>query len=34
MIAHNIIVSLCIFSLLMYDRILGKNLEHDKYGVK
>ena len=34
MIAHNIIVSFCIFSLLKYDRIFGKNLEHDTYGVK
>ena len=34
MIAHNIIVSFCIFSLLKYDMIFGKNLEHDTYGVK
>ena len=29
-----IIVSFCIFSLLKYDRIFGKNLENDTYGVK
>ena len=34
MIAHNIIVSFCIFSWPKYDRIFGKNLEHDTYGVK
>ena len=34
MIAQNIIVSFFIFSLLQYDRIFGKNLEHDTYGVK
>ena len=34
MISHNIIVSFCIFSLLKYDKIFGKNLEHDTYGVK
>ena len=34
MIPHNIIISFCIFSLLKYDRIFGKNLEHDTYGVK
>ena len=35
MIAHDIIVSFCIFSLLKkYDRIFGKKLEHDNYGVK
>ena len=34
MIARNIIVSFCILSLLKYDRIFGKNLEHDTYGVK
>ena len=34
MIARNIIVSFCIFSLLKYDRIFGKNLEDDTYGVK
>ena len=34
MIAHNIVVSFCIFSLLKYDRIYVKNLEHDTYGVK
>ena len=33
-IALNIIVRLCIFSLRKYDRIFGKNLEHDNYGVK
>ena len=27
--ARDIIVSFCIFSLLKYDRIFGKNLEHD-----
>ena len=32
--AHNIIVSFCIFILLKYGRIFGKNLEHDTYGVK
>ena len=34
MIAREIIVSFFIFSLLKYDRIFGKNLEHDTYGVK
>ena len=34
MTAHNIIVTFCIFSLLKYDMIFGKNLEHDTYGVK
>ena len=34
MIARDITVSLCILSLLKYDRIFGKNLEHDTYGVK
>ena len=34
MIAHNFIVSFCIFTLLKYDRIFGKNLEHGTYGVK
>ena len=34
MIAHNIIVSFCIYSLLNYDRILDKNFEYDTYGVK
>ena len=34
MIAHNSIVSFRIFSLLKYDRIFSKNLEHDTYGVK
>ena len=33
-IIHDNIVSFCIFSLLKYDRIFGKNLEHDTYGVK
>ena len=31
---RDIIVSFCIFSLLMYDWIFGKNLEHDTYGLK
>ena len=31
---HDIIVSFYIFSLLKYDRIFGKSLEHDTYGVK
>ena len=26
--------SFCILSSLKYDRIFGKNLEHDNYGVK
>ena len=34
MIAHNIIVSFGIFILLKYDRIVGKNLEHDTYEIK
>ena len=34
MIAHNITVSFCIFSLVKHDKIFGKNLEHDTYGVK
>ena len=34
MIANDIIVSFCILSLLKYDRIFGKNLEHDTYRVK
>ena len=34
MIAREIIVSFFIFSLLKYDRIFGKNLEHGTYGVK
>ena len=34
MIAQNIIVSFYIFSLLKYDKIFGKNLKHDNYGVK
>ena len=33
-IAREIIVSFRIFSLLKYDRIFGKNLGHDTYGVK
>ena len=31
MIAHYIIVSFYIFRFLKYDRIFGKNLEHDTY---
>ena len=31
MIAHDIIVTFYIFSLLKYDRIFGKRLEHDTY---
>ena len=34
MIALNIIVSFYLFGLLKYDRIFGKNLERDTYGVK
>ena len=34
MIACDIIVSFYIFILVKYDRIFGKNLEHDTYGVK
>ena len=34
MIAREIIFSFFIISLLKYDRIFGKNLEHDTYGVK
>ena len=34
MIAHNIIVSFCTFSLLKYDRIFDNNMEHDIYGLK
>ena len=34
MIACNIIVSFHIFRLLKYDRIFGKNLVHDTYGLK
>ena len=34
MIARDIIVSFYIFRLLKYDRIFGKNLEHDTYGVE
>ena len=29
MITHKIIVRFCIFSLLKYDRIFGKNLEYE-----
>ena len=32
-ITHYIIASFYIFSLLKYDRICGKNLEHNTYGV-
>ena len=34
MIAHDIIVTFYIFSLLNYDSIFSKKLEHDTYGVK
>ena len=34
MIAHDTIISFCIFSVLKYDRIIRKNLEHDTYVVK
>ena len=34
MIAHDIILSFCIFSVLKYDRIIRKNFEHDTYVVK
>ena len=34
MIAHDIIVSFCIFSLLKCDSIFDKSLEHDTYRVK
>ena len=34
MIARKIIFSIYISSLLKYDRIFGKNLEHDTYGIK
>ena len=34
MMAHDIIVSFYISRLLNYDRIFGKNLEHDTYRVK
>ena len=34
MIAHDIIGSFGILSLLNYDRIFVKNLEHNTYGVK
>ena len=33
-IAHDIIVSFYIFSLLKYGRIFGKSFEHDTCGVK
>ena len=33
-IAHNIIVSFCLFSLLTFGRIFGKKLEHDTDGLK
>ena len=32
--ALDIIVSFYIFRLLKYDKIFGKNFEHDTYGVK
>ena len=32
--ARKIIVSFCIFSLLKYDKIFGKNMEQETYGVK
>ena len=32
MIGRDIVVSFCILSLLKYDRIFGKNLEHDTIG--
>ena len=34
MIARDIIVNFCIFGLLKFDWIFGKNLEHDTYRVK
>ena len=34
MVAHDIIVTFCIFSLLNYNSIFGKKLEHDTYEVK
>ena len=34
MVARKKIVSFCFLILLKYDRISGKNLEHDTYGVK
>ena len=34
MIARDIIISFCIFSVLKYDRTIRKNLEHDTYVVK
>ena len=34
MIAHDVIVSFCFFSLVKYDIIFGKKLEHDAYKVK
>ena len=32
MIGRDIVVSFCILSLLKYDKIFGKNLEHDTIG--
>ena len=34
MIVCDVIVSFYIFRLLKYDRIFGKNFEHDTFGVK
>ena len=34
MLGHDIIVSFSIFSLLKYDSIFSKKLEHDTYGVR
>ena len=34
MIAHDIIVNFCIFSLLKYDRFFGKHFGHDNSEVK
>ena len=34
MIAREIIVGFCIITLIKYDRIFGKNLEHDTYRIK
>ena len=34
MVARDIVVSFCIFSLLKYNTIFDKNLERDTYGVK
>ena len=33
-VVHDIIASCCTFSLPKYNRIFGKNLEHDTYEVK